>query len=145
MDHLRQRNIGAPVWFRVMPPSADRLPILAALVVFRLASSEQAPSISEGQCTPMRARLDWLRTEAALLEAQIRDTCEPVQTGSEIVPNRPQPPSVQTGSTSPPTGIARRREGGPPSLPASQLNCSEMDVELIATQITGPLMWRVYS
>ena len=77
-----------------MPPSADRLLILAALVVLRLASSEQAPPISEGQCTPMRARLDWLKTETVLLEAQIRDTCEPVQKGSESVPKRPQAPSV---------------------------------------------------
>ena len=62
-------------------------------VIIAAAFSNQAASVSEGQCIEMRARLDsldWLRAdvqaESALQEALIRDTCKPSEPSSGVRP-----------------------------------------------------------
>ena len=63
-------------------------PILAAiaLAIVPTAPSERAAPIGGGRCARMHARLDWLRKETLLLEAQIRDSCEPPQPSNEVLP-----------------------------------------------------------
>jgi hypothetical protein len=66
--------------------------ILAAIVLLTLptASSERAAPIGGGRCAKMHARLDRLRTETALLEAQIRASCEPPNPSfNEVLPFKP--------------------------------------------------------
>ena len=67
-------------------------PILAAiaLAIVPTAPSERAAPIGGGRCAEMHARLDWLRTETMLLEAQIRDSCKPPQPSfNEVLPFKP--------------------------------------------------------
>jgi hypothetical protein len=69
---------------------AEMLPVLAAIVLAILptAPSERAAPIGGGRCAKMHARLDRLRTETALLEARIRDSCE-LQPSNEMLPFKP--------------------------------------------------------
>jgi hypothetical protein len=64
------------------------LPVLAAivLVILPMGPSERAAPIGGGRCANMHSRLDWLKTETALLEARIRDSCEPPQPINELLP-----------------------------------------------------------
>ena len=73
------------------PRAEEVLKILAAIVLLMLptASSERAAPIGGGRCAKMHARLDRLRTETALLEARIRDSCEPSQPINEVLPFKP--------------------------------------------------------
>jgi hypothetical protein len=67
------------------------LPFFATIVLAILptASSERAAPIGGGRCATMHARLDWLRAETALVEARIRDSCEPPRPSNEVLQFEP--------------------------------------------------------
>ncbi len=67
------------------------LPVLAAivLVILPMGPSERAAPVGGGRCAEMHARLDRLKTETLLLEARIRDSCEPLHPSNEVLPFKP--------------------------------------------------------
>ena len=72
-------------------PRAEMLPIFAAIILAILptAPSERAAPVGGGRCANLHARLDWLKTETLLLEARIRDSCEPLHPSNEVLPFKP--------------------------------------------------------
>ena len=72
-------------------PSAEMLPIFAAIIlaILQTAPSERAAPVGGGRCASLHARLDWLKTETLLLEARIRESCEPPKSNNELLPLKP--------------------------------------------------------